>query len=85
MTFTPMSLQGSLFWLQLIGPNTKDAMPKSAKKKSIPLHKRQFLLEPQLQLHRENPALRTLLYLMLSAMVVLIGLLYIQGRNVGMW
>ncbi len=54
-------------------------------KKNVPWHKKQFLLEHQEKLHKENPALRSLLYVMLAAMVVLIALLFMQGQNIGMW
>lgn len=57
----------------------------SSSRKSVPLHKRRFMAEHQDRLHQENPALKSLLYVMLAAMVVLLALLFIQGQSVGMW
>ncbi len=54
-------------------------------KKNVPWHQKQFLMEHQERLHKENPALRTLLYVMLAAMIVLIALLFMQGQSMGMW
>jgi|GEM_PF-2447366 len=53
--------------------------------KNAPWHQKQFLLEHQDRLHKENPALKTLLYVMLAGMIVLIALLFMQGQNIGMW
>ncbi|CAN5312459.1 hypothetical protein BH10PAT2_BH10PAT2_1790 [soil metagenome] len=57
----------------------------TASKKNVPWHQKQFMMEHQERLHQENPALRTLLYVMLAAMIVLIALLFIQGQAVGIW
>jgi len=57
----------------------------STSKKNVPWHQKQFMMEHQERLHAENPALRSLLYIMLAAMVVLIALLFIQGQALGIW
>jgi hypothetical protein len=67
---------------------TQKAMPMASKPKSRKaesIWEKQFLMEHQKRLHKENPALKSLLYILLVGLIVLIALLFIQGQSVGMW
>lgn len=60
-------------------------MAKPAAKKPSSIWEKQFLMDHQVRLHESNPALKSLLYILLVALIVLIALLFIQGQSLGMW
>ncbi len=54
-------------------------------KPSESIFQKQFFLEHQERLHSQNPALKNLLYVLLVSLILLIAVLYLQGKALGMW